>query len=190
MMGFNLKEEWQKANKKNVAIIVCVILVLILGIFGGIYGYHSYVVKKEKEAQAARMESYESMPMDLSEEPKKPSEYNIGIDYKQAIKQKKPILTLFYADWCGYCIRFMPIYQKLSEKYGESMNFSKVNVEDEKYKELVEEMRLTGFPTVIIIDPKFDNRVSIPNSFIGSLDDVSIEIDRFLKIRKILDSKK
>ena len=147
-------------------------------------------MKEFQKQQAENAGSYEAMPINLSEEPKKPSEYNIGIEYDKAIKAKKPILTLFYADWCHYCIKFMPVYQELSQKYKDEMNFAKVNVEDKKYEKLVREIGLTGYPTVFIIDPKYDNQILLSNALLGSADNVSKELDRFLRIRKLLDSKK
>lgn len=187
-MGLNLKEKWQNANKKNIAIITLILIVIILGITGGIFAYQHYTLKAFQQEQAEKV--YDAIPYDLNGEPKKPSEYNIGIEYDKAIKAKKPILTLFFADWCHYCIKFMPIYQQLSEKYKDDLNFAKVNVEDKKYEKLVREIGLTGYPTVFIIDPKYDNQVLLSNAHLGSAEDVSKELDRFLRIRKLLDSKK
>ena len=189
-MGFNLKEKWQNANKKNVAIISAILILIILLISGGVWTYQYFTLKAFQEEQAERMESYNAMPMNLNGEPKKPSEYNVGIEYDKAVKQKKPILTLFYADWCHYCIKFMPLYQQIAEKYGEDMNFAKVNVEDKKYEKLIQEIGLTGYPTVFIIDPKYDNRVLLSNAHFGSVEHLNKELDRFLRIRKLLDSKK
>jgi len=186
-MGFNFKEKLEKVNKRNVLIFILVFLVAAICVLGGIEYYQYKEIKAQKEQPA-----YDDYPMDLrqEDEPKKPSEYNIGMPYDKAIKQDKPILTLFYADWCHYCIKFMPTYQEISEKYSDSLNFAKVNVEDTKYEKLVGSVGLTGYPTVVIIDPKYDNKVLISNAFLGSVEDLSKELDRYIRIRKILDSKK
>jgi thiol-disulfide isomerase/thioredoxin len=186
-MGFNLKEKIQSISKKNIIISALVLLIiLLLGVGGfGYYQYHKYEIQKQ-----AIQEEAQSAPMDLSGEGKKPSEYNIGVEYDQAKKSKKPVLVLFYADWCRYCIKFMPIYQIISEKYADNLDFSKVNVEDKKYEKLVNEVGITGFPTVYIIDPKYDNRVLISNAFLGDSKKLGEELDRYLRIRKILDGKK
>lgn len=184
-MGFDLKEKLQNVSKKNVAIVVGILVVILACAFGG-FKYYQYHEMKARAEQAAE----EALPMDLNGEPKKPSEYKIGIDYKQALKEKKPILALFYADWCHYCVKFMPVYQALSEKYKDDLNFAKVNVEDSKYEKIVNEVGITGFPTVYIIDPKYDNKVLLSNAILGKVETVSEELDRYIRIRKILDSKK
>ena len=193
-MGLNLKEKLQNVNKKNLIILVVILLLIILGIIG-IVEYLQYKNFKQEAYQAKEEQIIKEIFGDKAKEDKepptkKPSEYKIGISYDKAMKSKKPVLALFYADWCGYCIRFMPVYQELSEKYKKDMNFAKVNVEDPKYKSVVDEVGITGFPTVFIIDPKYDNRILISNAILGSVDTISPEIDRFLRIRKLLDEKK
>lgn len=186
-MGFNLKEKWQEANKKNIAIIALSLIAILACLIGGVKAYQYHTMKTEITKQS---EGYANLPMDLSEGPKKPSEYNIGIEYNQALKGDKPIVALFYADWCHFCIKFMPVYQEISEKYKDILNFAKVNVEDKKYEKVVNEIGITGYPTVFIIDPKYDNQVLISNALLGNSKDISKELDRYVRIRKILDSKK
>lgn len=187
-MGFNLKEKLQNLNRKNVAIVTVILLAIVLCAVAG-YEYYNYTQQKAK-VEAALMEAFEQAGPDLSSEPKKPSEYKVGEEYNKAMKSKKPVLVLFYADWCGYCVRFMPIFQSVSRKYEESFDFSKVNVEDAKYEKVVREIGITGFPTVFIIDPKYDNKVLLSNAILGKVETLSVEMDRYARIRKLLDSKK
>jgi thiol-disulfide isomerase/thioredoxin len=187
-MGFNLKEKLQNISRKNVIIATVILLIVtILAVAG--YEYYNYTKLKAK-AEEAVQKAFEEAAPDLSGEPKKPSEYQIGEEYNKAMKSKKPVLVLFYADWCGYCVRFMPVYQAISEKYNDTFDFSKVNVEDKKYEKVVRTIGLTGFPTVFIIDPKYDNKVLLSNTVLGTVDDLSVEMDRYNRIRKLLDSKK
>ncbi len=120
--------------------------------------------------------------------PKHPSEYHIGIQYEEALTSDKPMLAVFYVDWCGYCLRFMPKYKILSKLYDKKFNFVMINVEDPAYSKLSEDVGISGFPTVYILDPKYDNRVLLPNSIYQNLSKFRIELDRYLRIRSILDS--
>ena len=183
-MGFDIKEKFKNMNKKNVIIITVILLAVLLTAIGGIE-YYQYKKFKETKRKPAEM-----IPVDLSGEPRRPSQYPAGIDYNEAMKSNKPVLVLFYADWCGYCIRFMPIFQTMSEKYDDEMIFSKVDVEDPQYVELVKKTGIGGFPTVYIFDKKYDNKVLLSNSDLMDFDSFKGEIERFMKIRRLLDKKK
>ncbi len=193
-MGMNLKEKLQNLNKKNIAIIASVLFVLAIC---SVCGYEYYQMKNFQASVTAPTEGepdlgevQEATQQQEEQAAMKPSEYKIGMDYEKAMTAKKPVIVLFYADWCHYCIKFMPTYLKLSETYKNEYNFSKVNVEDSKYEKLVREIGITGFPTVFIIDPKYDNRVLLSNAIFGDMDKLQAELDRFARIRKLLDTKK
>ena len=111
----------------------------------------------------------------------KPSDYNLGIKYEQAIKIDKPAIVLFYADWCTYCRRFMPAYEALSKEYKGKYNIVMVDVE--KNEDLAREYVISGFPTVYIVDPMIDNRVHIDNGLYGSKNLLYKELDRYLNVR-------
>ena len=119
---------------------------------------------------------------------KKPSDYKLGISYEKALKSEKPMLALFYADWCGYCMRFMPKYQAISRKYSGKYNIVMLDVEAPANKELIEQVAITGFPTLYIIDPKYDNVVLLNNAIYHVDKKMDTELERYLRIRKILDS--
>ncbi len=122
--------------------------------------------------------------------PKHPSEYKIGITYDEAVKSEKPMLAVFYVDWCAYCLKFMPKFNILSKVYKDKYNFVMVNVEaDKQTKKLAEDMYVSGFPTVYIIDTKYDNRVLMPNAIYQDLLKFRTELDRYLRIRTLLDKE-
>lgn len=191
----SFKEKLQSLNKKNIAIIAAILFVVAIC---SICGYEYYQMKHFEATTMAPTEGEPDLsapeeaakPEEKAEPTKKPSEYKIGMEYDKAIKANKPVIVLFYADWCHYCIRFMPKYEELSKTYKKDYNFSKVNVEDPKYEKLVNSMGITGFPTVFIIDPKYDNRVLLSNAILGDMKQLQTEVDRFLRIRNLLDSKK
>jgi thiol-disulfide isomerase/thioredoxin len=71
-------------------------------------------------------------------------------------------IILFYADWCGYCKRFIPIWEdlKLDEKL-KNVKFINVDMSNEKKiitgdlntsdLNLVNEVQINGFPTIKIL---------------------------------------
>ena len=116
----------------------------------------------------------------------KPSDYNIGTSYEQAMKDQKPFIELFYADWCGYCVRFMPKYQTIADIYKGKYNFVMINVDDPKYQQLIKSTDLGGFPTMYIIDPTIDNKISLNNAIYDDLKKLRVEFDRYLRIRSMV----
>lgn len=122
--------------------------------------------------------------------PKHPSEYKIGIPYAEASESDKPMLAVFYVDWCGYCMKFMPKFNILSKLYGNKYNFVMVNVEGTKEnRKLAEKVGVAGFPTVYILDPKYDNKVLLSNVIYQDLGKFRVELDRYSRIRALLEKK-
>ena len=119
--------------------------------------------------------------------PKHPSEYKIGIKYEQALQSDKPMLTVFYVDWCGYCLRFMPKFNILSKLYKDKFNFVMVDVEDKENTSLANDLGIAGFPTVYILDPKYDNRLLLNNALYLDKPSLKTELERYLRIRSLLD---
>ena len=117
-----------------------------------------------------------------------PSDYKIGVSYDEAVKSDKPMLALFYVDWCGYCLRFMPKFNTINTLYKSKYNVVMLNAEAPENKKLVEDVALTGFPTMYVIDPKYDNRFLLNNAVYMDLGKLRKELDRYLNIRKKLDA--
>lgn len=123
----------------------------------------------------------------LMDKKKVPSDYKIGISYNDALKSDKPVIALFYVDWCGYCMRFMPKYKTIEKIYKDKYNIVMINAENPEMKKVVEDAALTGYPTMYILDPKYDNKIHITNGIYGDLMKLRVEFDRYLRIRNLLD---
>ena len=106
------------------------------------------------------------------------------MDYKKAIEAKKPMLILFYADWCGFCVRFMPIYEKLYKAHKRNFNFVKINVEDEQYADVVKKYEISAFPTVFLVNTKEDTREKLQNRDFGDMDKLNGILNDFYKENK------
>ncbi len=190
-MKFDIKEWYGKINKKHVAILVGSMF-FALAVIAGLVGYIQYQQTQSRIEKAMQDEEVESIMFSNNQSaeaatPKKPSDYSVGMDYNEAVKQNKPMVVLFYADWCRFCIGFMPKFEMLYGMYKDQYNFVKVNVEDEKYKNLVESADLSGFPSLFLMDDRHDNIVFIPNTKLADTKKLRIELDRFARISKLLD---
>ena len=168
--------EEKKCCREKIVYLVLLVAIFLCSAVSAFYSYKTNSILASSHAKTVKT----SITKD----------YAKNKTIEKAKESEKPTIVLFYADWCGYCVRFMPIYQALSEKYKDSFDFSKVNVEDRKYEKTVRTIGITGFPTVFIIDPKYDNKVLLSNTVLGTVEDISVEMDRYNRIRKLLDSKK
>ena len=64
-----------------------------------------------------------------------------------------PTLILFHAEWCGHCLRFMPIFDKFTEKTNnKKLNIMKFNADIDKA--YIKSFNVEGFPTLLLHDPK------------------------------------
>ena len=92
--------------------------------------------------------------------------------FKQLIREEKPVLVDFWAPWCSYCRRIGPAYEKIGEEYADSLVVGKINID--------EEPRLAGaegiavIPTLVLYrDGKAVDSITAPGS--------KAEIDRFIQ---------
>jgi thioredoxin len=58
------------------------------------------------------------------------------------------VLVDFWAEWCGPCLRFAPVYERVSEKH-EDITFAKVDTEAEPA--LAAEFEIFSIPTIMAI---------------------------------------
>ncbi|MFI7588296.1 thioredoxin [Spongisporangium articulatum] len=57
------------------------------------------------------------------------------------------VLIDFWAEWCGPCKRFAPIFERVSEKHADAV-FAKVDTEAEQ--ELAAKYGVTAIPTLVV----------------------------------------
>ena len=83
------------------------------------------------------------------------------VNFNELKDTSKPAIVMYYVDWCTYCRRFMPVFGELSKKYWQKYNFAVVNCEYPENLKLVEKAHIIGFPTLKIVDKKYDFTMSV-----------------------------
>jgi thioredoxin 1 len=79
------------------------------------------------------------------------------------------VLVDFWAEWCGPCLRFAPIYERVSAKYPDIV-FGKVDTEAEQA--LAMEFQIRSIPTIMAIRDGvlvFQQSGTLPESALDSL---------------------
>jgi len=80
-------------------------------------------------------------------------------DYENLLKQDKPILLDFYADWCGPCQSLLPTVEKLSKEYSDTVEIQKVNVDQNS--ELAKQFEVRSIPALFFIkDSKVIDKIN------------------------------
>lgn len=137
----NLNKEEDKKNCKCKLIIAAVILSLILSTASFVLSTLAYTGASNGGEQGGKQ-------VVISKQ------YDKGRSLAKAKETGKPIIVFFYTDWCGFCQRFAPTFDKITKTKDIKKNFAIafVNCEKEENHALMQEYGVQGFPTVFVID--------------------------------------
>lgn len=67
---------------------------------------------------------------------------------KEVLKNPKPVLIDFYADWCGPCQMVSPIVEDIADEYPQ-FAVGKVNVDEEPL--LAEKFGISSIPALFVV---------------------------------------
>ena len=97
--------------------------------------------------------------------------------FKDTITDNDIVLIDFWAQWCGPCKSFAPIYEAASEKH-EGVVFAKVNTEEEQ--ELAASFQIRSIPTLMMFREQiaiFSQAGMLPESALDEVIGKAKELD-------------
>lgn len=64
------------------------------------------------------------------------------------VDSRQKTFALFYAPWCGYCKRFMPVWDEFWRKNKDSTDVTITKIDCEKYKDFASKVGVSSYPTL------------------------------------------
>ena len=167
----NLNQIEDKKNCKCKLIVVAVILSLILSTASFVLSTLAYTSGGSVEGQGKQVV--------ISKQ------YDKGRSLAKAKETGKPIIVFFYTDWCGFCQRFAPTFDKITKVKDIKKNFAIafVNCEKEENQPLMQEYGVQGFPTVYVVD-KNGKKTQLENGTFFNEDSKKVVSEKALELIK------
>ena len=81
--------------------------------------------------------------------------------YEDALKKGDNVFLYLYSSSCSYCIKFDPIYKKLSDTYKDKCKFIKISTSTLYGKSLMKTYRARFVPYVLLINGKSHEAVNL-----------------------------
>lgn len=97
--------------------------------------------------------------------------------FEQTIVDNDMVLVDFWASWCGPCVQFAPVYEKVSEEYPDAV-FAKVDTEAQP--ELSEYFQIRSIPTLMIFRDNigiYSQPGALPEAALTDLLDQAVALD-------------
>ena len=160
--------------------IVKCLLVVFIAVCTAISAYYSYNTNKTLNAIVGGTGAAQAGTPSSGTITKK---YAKGQTFEKALKKEKPVVVFFYADWCGYCKRFAPVFAKVTKSKQFKNNFSVayVNCDDSANAALVSDYGIQGFPTVFVVDKANNIKNQVDNGDLFAPDAETELVNTFLK---------
>ncbi|MEI7475203.1 MAG: thioredoxin domain-containing protein [bacterium] len=107
--------------------------------------------------------------------------YAKSVSYNDAVKLNKPVVVTFYADWCGYCRRFIPIHEDLASEFASKYTFVNVNVDAPENQQVVKSFNVRSYPSLFLVNPKTGEKQFINQRYYIDKAQMEKEFNKFLK---------
>ena len=86
-----------------------------------------------------------------------------------------------YTPSCGYCVKFNPIYEKVSKLYKDKCNFKKVNAHSVEGQKLMIKYNGVFVPYVLILDEKNNYKAFLAPNCLLDYSCVNSAVENFVK---------
>ena len=73
------------------------------------------------------------------------------------LRADKPVLVDFWAQWCPYCRRIAPAFDKVGEQYADILTAGKINYDEEP--QLIQRFGIDTIPTLTVSYTHLPSRV-------------------------------
>lgn len=103
--------------------------------------------------------------------------------FQAAIQSTETVLVDFWAPWCQPCLRFAPVFERVSGKFPD-VKFIKINTEDQP--ELAAHFEIRSIPTLMVIkdgDIIFEQAGALPEEALEQIVTKAKEVD-MAEVRK------
>lgn len=82
---------------------------------------------------------------------------------QQVLEVDKPVIVDFWAQWCVYCRRIAPAFDKIAEQQEDKLIFAKINIDD--VQDIAEEYGIDTIPTLLMFkNGKVEGQIVAPDS--------------------------
>jgi thioredoxin 1 len=104
----------------------------------------------DNDLERIRMKKAEMM-MKLQKIPKEIIKVHSNEEFNNLLAEypDKIIVIDFWAVWCGPCMAFAPVFEKLQQEFSGNFIFAKVNVDE--IGSIAQRFGITGIPTTLFI---------------------------------------
>lgn len=150
-------------------------VLVILAIFLGVY------FKLIKDEISYTPQKNLNAPIEITE--------NLIVKYDDSASYDKPVLLLFYVDWCTYCRKFMPIFGELAKKYKDKYTFAVANCDEEQNINIAKKFHIAAFPSLFVVDKEIKHKFSMPVLATAEKSILIEELDSYLNVKKHLGQK-